>query len=70
LLTTAALATSTKGLAHMASTGKRKTTMAKLARESRLRERRVEKQARKDARKQAAAHPPSQPSDRSTGGEQ
>jgi hypothetical protein len=45
----------------MASTGKKKTTMAKLARESRLRERRSEKQARKLARKQAAAHPPSQP---------
>jgi hypothetical protein len=54
----------------MASTGKKKTTMAKLARESRLRERRLEKQARKDARKQAAAHPPSQPSDASTGGQQ
>jgi hypothetical protein len=54
----------------MASTGKKKTTMAKLARESRLRERRVEKQARKDARKRAAAHAPGQPSDRSTGGEQ
>jgi hypothetical protein len=43
----------------MASTGKKKTTMAKLARESRLRERRLEKQARKDARKRAAAHPQS-----------
>ena len=39
----------------MASSGKKKTTMAKLTRESRLRERRVEKQARKVARKQAAA---------------
>jgi hypothetical protein len=39
----------------MASSGKRKTTMAKLNRESRLRERRMEKQARKDARKRAAA---------------
>lgn len=39
----------------MASGGKKKTTMAKLARESRLRERRVEKQARKDTRKQAAS---------------
>ncbi len=38
----------------MASSGKRKTTMAKLNRESRLRERRLEKQARKDARKRAA----------------
>jgi hypothetical protein len=54
----------------MASTGKKKTTMAKLARESRLREHRLEKQARKDARKQAAAHPPSPPSDPSTGGQQ
>jgi hypothetical protein len=35
----------------MASSGKRKTTMAKLNRERRLRERRVEKQAKKDARK-------------------
>lgn len=39
----------------MASSGKKKTTMAKLTRESRLRDRRVEKKARKDARKQAAA---------------
>jgi len=37
----------------MASSGKKKTTMAKLARESRLRERRLNKQARKEARKQA-----------------
>ena len=35
----------------MASSGKKKTTMAKLTRESRLRERRLDKQARKDARK-------------------
>jgi hypothetical protein len=39
----------------MASTGKKKTTMAKLQRESRLRERRHEKEARKRARKDAAA---------------
>ncbi len=39
----------------MASGGKRKTTMAKLTRESRLRERRQDKQARKDARKRASA---------------
>lgn len=45
----------------MASSGKRKTTMAKLARESRLRERRVEKKVKKAARKQAAAQPPSSP---------
>jgi hypothetical protein len=37
----------------MASSGKKKTTMAKLMRESRLRERRLDKQARKDARKLA-----------------
>jgi hypothetical protein len=42
----------------MASSGKKKTTMAKLARESRLRERRMEKKARKDARKLAASEPP------------
>ena len=40
----------------MASSGKRKTTMAKLNRERRLMERRLEKQAKKVARKQAAAH--------------
>jgi hypothetical protein len=39
----------------MASSGKRKTTMAKLSRESRLRERRMLKEARKLARRQAAA---------------
>jgi hypothetical protein len=39
----------------MASSGKRKTTMAKLNRETKLRERRAEKAARKDARKRAAA---------------
>jgi hypothetical protein len=37
----------------MSSRGKKKTTMAKLTRESRLRERRVEKQARKEARRSA-----------------
>ena len=42
----------------MASRGKKKTTMAKLTRETRIRERRLEKQARKDARKQAAAQRP------------
>jgi hypothetical protein len=41
----------------MASGGKKKTTMAKLTRESKLRERRADKQARKDARKHAAANP-------------
>lgn len=38
----------------MASSGKKKTTFAKLARESKLRERRIEKQAKKDARKRAS----------------
>ena len=38
----------------MASGAKRKTTFAKLAREQRVRERRLEKKARKDARKRAA----------------
>ena len=36
----------------------RKTTMAKLSREARLRERRLEKKARKDARKRQAAEGP------------
>jgi hypothetical protein len=39
----------------MASSNKRKTTIAKLNRERRLLERRQEKQARKDARKRASA---------------
>ena len=41
----------------MASSGKKKTTMAKLMRESRLRERRQDKQARKDARKYRQLNP-------------
>lgn len=45
----------------MASSGKKKTTMAKLTRESRLRERRQDKQAKKDARKQALTDHPDQP---------
>ena len=47
----------------MASSGKRKTTMAKLQRESRLREKRQEKALRKDARKRAAAEPAAAPTD-------
>jgi hypothetical protein len=47
----------------MASSGKKKTTMGKLTRESRLRERRLDKQARKDARKQASANSPDGPND-------
>jgi hypothetical protein len=39
----------------MASTGKRKTTMAKLNRERRLQERRAEKQMKRNLRKRAAA---------------
>jgi hypothetical protein len=42
----------------MASRSAKKTTMAKLTRESRLRERRLEKKAKKEARKQAAASDP------------
>lgn len=47
----------------MASSGKKKTTMAKLTRESRLRERRAEKQAKKNARKQAPEHDVDAPGD-------
>jgi hypothetical protein len=47
----------------MASSGKKKTTMAKLMRESRLRERRLDKQARKDARKRAPADRGDEPGD-------
>lgn len=42
----------------MASKGKKKTTMAKLARENRLRERQMDKRAKKDARKNAPAEDP------------
>ncbi|OAI40030.1 hypothetical protein AYO39_02090 [Actinobacteria bacterium SCGC AG-212-D09] len=45
----------------MASGAKRKTTFAKLAREQRVRERRLEKKARKDARKRAAENPETDP---------
>jgi hypothetical protein len=44
----------------MASSGKKKTTFAKLAREQKLRERRRDKQARKDARKAAGEAEPAQ----------
>jgi hypothetical protein len=47
----------------MASSGKKKTTFSKLARESRLRERRLEKQAKKEARRRAADTQLRQPSD-------
>jgi hypothetical protein len=39
----------------MASNAKKKTTFAKLNREQKVRDRRIEKQARKDARKLAAS---------------
>jgi hypothetical protein len=39
----------------MGSSGKKKTTMAKLDRERRMRERRLDKQARKESRKLAAS---------------
>lgn len=44
----------------MASSGKKKTTFAKLAREQKLRERRRDKQAKKEARKGAAETEPAQ----------
>jgi hypothetical protein len=47
----------------MASSGKRKTTIAKLARERRLMERRLDKQAKKEARKRSAAGHPVSASD-------
>jgi hypothetical protein len=40
----------------MASSGKKKTTMAKLNRERKLRERRLDKQTKKNARKLASHH--------------
>ncbi|HEY2603570.1 MAG TPA: hypothetical protein VGI67_18580 [Thermoleophilaceae bacterium] len=46
----------------MASSGKKKTTMSKLARENRLRERRQEKQAKKAARKLGVADRLDEPS--------
>ena len=42
----------------MGSSGKKRTTMAKLNREQRLLERRRDKQIRKDARRQAATAEP------------
>lgn len=51
----------------MASSSKRKTTMAKLNRERKLLERRQMKQAKKLARKQAAAEQRDAPGDPLTG---
>jgi hypothetical protein len=42
----------------MASRSKKKTTMAKLAREHKLRERRIDKKAKKEARKNAPSIDP------------
>ncbi len=42
----------------MASGRKKKTTFAKLAREQKLRERRIDKQAKKDARKRTSEMEP------------
>ena len=53
----------------MASTGKRKTTMAKLNRERKLLEKRAEKQAKKLARKRAASEPDAAPFDDETLGD-
>ena len=47
----------------MASSGKKKTTFAKLAREQKVRERRLDKQAKKDARKRASEVQPTQRGD-------
>jgi hypothetical protein len=46
----------------MAGSGKKRTTMAKLTRENRLRERRLDKRAKKDARKLEPADDPYAPS--------
>jgi hypothetical protein len=47
----------------MASSGKKKTTSMKRAREHQLRERRIEKQAKKAARRLAAAQNQDEPTD-------
>jgi|1185.fasta_scaffold1455045_2 hypothetical protein len=51
----------------MGSNAKKKTTMAKLNRESDVRERRARKQAKKDARKQAAVRERAGTNDTATG---
>ena len=50
----------------MASSSKKRTTMAKLNRENAVRERRFRKQAKKDARKQAATAPGNDPGEAPT----
>ena len=54
----------------MASSGKRKTTMAKLNRERKLVERRLEKKAKKEARKLAAAQPSGPPAAEALGADE
>jgi len=49
------------------ASGNRKTTMAKLNRERRLHERRLDKKARKDARKHASSQEQGQPADVASG---
>jgi hypothetical protein len=51
----------------MASSSKKRTTMAKLNREQAVRDRRLRKEARKAARKLAAAEPPATTADAPTG---
>ena len=53
----------------MASKAKNKTTMAKIHREAKLRERRAEKEARKEARKRAAAEEPAEAGETPAGDE-
>jgi hypothetical protein len=53
----------TKETDLMASSAKKKTTMAKINRENAVRERRLRKQARKDARKLAAAEAATKPAE-------
>jgi hypothetical protein len=64
-----ALETTQLGRTRVVSTGKRKTTMAKLNRERRLQERRLEKKAKKEARKRASADDPGRRGDMLTGDE-
>ena len=47
----------------MGSNAKKKTTFAKMNRETAVREKRLRKQAKKDAKKQAVAAPPDAVSD-------
>jgi hypothetical protein len=51
----------------MASSSKKRTTMAKLNRENAVRERRARKQAKKDARKQASPSVPGGSTETPTG---